>query len=132
MINTFELVNIYKNLEKQMTDELTLDMSKTYIYDGLEYILTGRTAKKHKGSSDYTQRRSKRKAALTANSNPIMVEIQLSPKITVQHPSPPSTEKKWVELNDLYMVDDMLDEPDEDELIFEEFDDDDDLDHCGD
>ena len=96
-----------------MKDELILDMSKTYIYEGLEYILTGRTAQKREDAIAPPPRRSKRKAANTIKPIPIMVEIQLSPKRTVQHPAPPSTEKKWVELGDLYMIDDMLDDPDE-------------------
>jgi len=97
-------------------DELILDMSKTYIYEGLEYILTGRTAKKREDASALPQRRSKRTAARAPKIVPMMVEIQLSPKRTAQHPEPPSTERKWVELNDLYMIDDMLDEPDEPDI----------------
>jgi len=96
-----------------MEDEVILDMSKTYIYEGLEYILTGRTAKKKEDPANAPRRRSKRKSARGPVPIPTMVEIQLSPKRTVQHPSPPSTEKKWVELGDLYMVVDMLDDPDE-------------------
>ena len=96
-----------------MEDEVILDMSKTYIYEGLEYILTGRTAKKKEDPANAPRRRSRRKKAMGSTPIPTMVEIQLSPRRTVHHPSPPSTEKKWVELGDLFMVVDMLDEPDD-------------------
>ena len=40
-----------------MEEELTLDLSKTYIYEGLEYVLTGRVAEKELNTPPPTTRR---------------------------------------------------------------------------
>jgi hypothetical protein len=89
--------------------EITLDMSKTYIHDGLEYILTGRTATKHVDGIS-PKKRSARAATFAALSK-MMVEIKPHPKVN-HFPSLPNptvgTETKWVDINELFIVDDVL------------------------
>jgi hypothetical protein len=95
-----------------MAEQIILDMSKTYIYEGLEYILTGRTAQKGK-PSNVSGRTHSRIGSLKNTQAPIMVEIKPSPKINLNNPLPTSTETLWVKLTDLFMVEDMLNEPEE-------------------
>ena len=94
-----------------MIDELNLDMSKTYIYEDSEYILTGRTAVKKPEETRTRVRRSKRKLLSEEAEPNVMVEIQPAPKSTVSSPRPVTNgEKKWVNFNDLFMVNDMLED----------------------
>lgn len=93
-----------------MTDELTLDMSRTYIYEGEEYILTGRTAQKDLNSSGRTSRRNRRKQQVETPQIDIVVEIKTAPKIKIHAPSVSSDETKWVNIRDLFMVENMLEE----------------------
>lgn len=92
-----------------MPDELNLDMSKTYIYEGLEYILTGRTAVKEVEPPQRTSRRSRRKEQQVTDepTSVIMVEIKPVPKHNPMVPNMGSG-GQWVSLTDLFVVTDML------------------------
>lgn len=87
-----------------MEDELILDLSKTYIHEGEEYILTGRVAEKSSDAPPARPRRSKRQRVVNITpEKDMMVEIRPSPK-----GSRPimgvSSENKWVRMGELYAV----------------------------
>lgn len=92
-----------------MEAELTLDLSKTYIYEGNEFILTGRIAERSIDAPPPRLRRSKRRvvADITPEQD-MMVEIKPSPKGRSIVGLP--TESKWVKMSDLYAVIDVLEE----------------------
>jgi hypothetical protein len=93
-----------------MEDELNLDMSKTYIYEGLEYILTGRTAqRKLVDSAPNRPRRSRRKAVIVQEEpeTVTMVEIQPAP---ISGSVNMGGEKVWVNFNELFIVNDMIED----------------------
>lgn len=95
-----------------MQAELTLDLSKTYIYEGNEFILTGRIAERSVNPPPPRSRRSKRRAVVDITpEQDMMVEIKPSPKGRSIVGLP--TESKWVRMSDLYAVVDVL-EDDED------------------
>lgn len=101
-----------------MQDEQTLDMSKAYIYEGLEYILTGRTAEKTIETPSRPTRRSRRKNVVDIyeadDETVIMVEIKPSPKKDPNRSGPiPTGDTKWVMYSELFMIVDMLDEDEE-------------------
>lgn len=97
-----------------MLDELNLDMSKTYIYDGLEYILTGRKAVKtppDPPAVPLKPRRSKRPIPVHAEPEPqIMVEIKPAPSDKNNSIPTLSGEKKWVRYSELFVITDMLED----------------------
>ena len=97
-----------------MLDDLNLDMSKTYIYDGLEYILTGRKAIKHPEQEPQAAipRRSKRPILVQPEQEPhIMVEIKPAPGDKTMNNIPTlGGEKKWVRYSELFMITDMLED----------------------
>lgn len=88
--------------------DINLDLTRTYIYDGIEYILTGRTAVKEKTS---TRRPSRRRTTTTSHEPPIsdiMVEITpLNKKIGI------ASDKKWVKPSDLFVINNELEEEDD-------------------
>ena len=92
-----------------MEDEIDLDLSKTYIFDGTEYNLTGRTAKK---DSELGEPRRRRRSRLKGPSKPdIMVEITPAPRKSVRGVSVPNTltkELQWVKYSELYVVEDPI------------------------
>jgi hypothetical protein len=99
-----------------MEDEFILDMSKTYIYEGNEYIATGRYAEKVELDDEepVRRRRSKRHSVKKDNLRNMQIQITPAPK---RGKSPSSNvgvtrEEKWVYANELFMVHDMLDDED--------------------
>ncbi len=94
-----------------MNTEINLDLSKTYIYDGGEYILTGRVARRDIDAPLPRQRRSRRATIQVSPDQDLMVEITPSPKnrSIVNLPQ----EGKWVKYRELYAVVQVLDEDDE-------------------
>lgn len=102
-----------------MPDQVILDMTKTYMYEDQEYILTGRTAVKTDDPRDEDsrpQRRSRRgKPSPPRYKKPpdLMVEIQMNPKNKYSDERPigiDQDERKWVKYSDLYMVFDQLED----------------------
>lgn len=99
-----------------MEDELILDMTKTYIYEGEEYILTGRTADAIHDVPPPIKRRSKRPILVSGPEKEIMVEITPAPKNTGSTRAVGVTiDNRWVNLNDLFIIRDQLDENYEEE-----------------
>ena len=93
-----------------MEDEFALDLSKTYIYEGNEYILTGRSAKKDPDISP-PRRRRRRSRVESSDEIDMMVEIKPAPRKAVRGAmvSPTMTkELQWVKRSELYTVDDAL------------------------
>lgn len=90
-----------------MEDELNLDLSKTYIYEGEEYIMTGRVAERPADipAASTTRRSRRRRPVDITPSEPevdYMVEIKPAPKnrsIIVD-----ASEVKWVRKRELYTV----------------------------
>lgn len=92
-----------------MQPDLDLDLSKTYIYDGAEYILTGRVAEREQDLIPKRRRRTRRQQP--ENESPehdLMVEIKPAPtggrSAFVEH------ENKWVKYSDLYAVMNILED----------------------
>lgn len=88
--------------------DLSLDLTKTYVYEETEYILTGRTAVKEKSSPRRASRRRTRSVATEESSTEVMVEITPLKK-QIGNP----TDKKWVKPTDLFEISDELHEDDE-------------------
>lgn len=94
-----------------MEDELILDMTKTYIYEGEEYILTGRTAEKSPDAvSPPIRRRSKRPILVSGPEKEIMVEITPAPKNSGSRAVGVTIDSRWVKFADLFIIRDQLDE----------------------
>jgi len=91
-----------------MQPDLNLDLSKTYIFEGNEYILTGRVAERSKDLPAPRQRRSRRSVIDLTPEQDLMVEIQPRPKnrSIVSLPD----ENRWVKLNELYAVMNVLED----------------------
>jgi hypothetical protein len=97
-----------------MNPDLTLDLSKTYIYEGGEYILTGRVAKRETDAPLPRTRRSKRVQRISLDYDAdLMVEITPRPKNRSILNIP--QESKWVKFRDLYAVVQVLDGDEEEE-----------------
>lgn len=93
-------------MQEENNEEFNFDFSRTYIYEGEEYILTGRSAKK-----ENSVRPSRRSTRRKKPSQEIMVEIKPTPKKSRKNPlSGKNSETKWVKYNDLFMVKDELEE----------------------
>jgi hypothetical protein len=93
-----------------MEDRINLDMTKTYIYEGDEYLLTAERA--YPASSGKTRRRRRKTSDDEMNENDLMVKIK--PKGSVQGASrrltATNSDEKWVKYRDLFIVDDLNDE----------------------
>ena len=102
-----------------MEDDLNLDMSKTYIYEGNEYILTGRVANKPvEEEVEPRTRRSNRRPSTPRkpSKNDVVVEIKPAPKKQSGMPNMGAAfGSKWVNYGELYMVTDILNDEDQDE-----------------
>jgi len=88
-------------------------MSKTYIYDGNEYILTGRVAEKpNEEPIPPSSRRAGRRATRTTRPAPkpdVVVEIKPAPRSNSAMPNVGvAFGVKWVNLKELHMVRDIL------------------------
>lgn len=98
-----------------MEDDVTLDMSKTYIYDGQEYILTGRIAKK---TTEPAPPPSRRVSGRVVKDPPkhrkppdLVVEIKPAPRNSKTPNfggSFTGAQCQWVKYKDLHMVEDIL------------------------
>ena len=94
-----------------MEEDFILDLSKTYIYEGEEYILTGRTGEKHKVGTAPPRRRRRR-----GNSAPeldMVVEITPAPRKAVRGAAVSPTMQKelqWVKVSELYVVTDRIED----------------------
>lgn len=96
-----------------MQDGFTPDLSKTYIHEGEEYILTGRTAEKTMDPIVEKPRRStRRQSNHTPQDNDVMVEIKpVQGKSGIRTPiTPAPIEKKWVMFSSLYTVSNILED----------------------
>lgn len=94
-----------------MQSDLTLDLSKTYIYEGGEYILTGRVAERSPDAPPPRPRRSKRRAIVDITpEQDMMVEIKPSPRGGRSIIGAGGGEGKWVKFSELYAVVNVLDE----------------------
>tara|TARA_S200002703_G_scaffold116050_1_gene101593 strand:- start:611 stop:910 length:300 start_codon:yes stop_codon:yes gene_type:complete len=98
-----------------MEDDIKLDMTKCYIYEGDEYMLTGRSAQKQKTDVSNTSRRRNRSNRPTSSYEELMVEIKRAPSYkagsNLFSPSTPgSSSTKWVKYSELYIVSSILDE----------------------
>lgn len=96
-----------------MQDELNLDMTKTYIHDGNEYILTGRIAEKtSEEPAPPTRSRSGRRASVSPRPAPKpdpVVEIKPAPRSSSSMPNVGAAfGTKWVKYSELHMVRDIL------------------------
>ena len=96
-----------------MKDEFILDLSKTYIYHGEEYILTGRSAEKEPDVQPEPRRERKSSRRTRRQSEPdVMVEIKPSPRSSLRGASVPAPsmakELQWVKVSDLYVVVDKI------------------------
>lgn len=96
-----------------MEDEISLDLSKTYIYQGEEYILTGRSARKESEVAVSPRRERKSSRRTRRSSDPdIMVEIKPAPRKSLRGSlmPPPTMQKElqWVKSSDLYVVEDKI------------------------
>lgn len=97
-----------------MEDELTRDLSKTYIYQGEEYILTGRSATKEADAAPVAQRparKSSRRSRKPSTGPDVMVEIKPAPRTALRGVvvAPSMTkELQWVKQTDLYVVEDVI------------------------
>lgn len=106
-----------------MPEQVILDMTKTYMYQDEEYILSGRTAvKTHDPRSDLY--RKPRPMSRSGKSKPppkdLMVEITPAPRRLYSDEPPLGMDAettKWVKYSDLYMVYDQLHENEEAEDI---------------
>lgn len=75
-------------------------VSKTYVYDGREVRLTGRTASRPVPKRESKVKTSRRKDAEDTPTSPRVVEIESIPDGSGADPW-----KKWVRETDLYQVD---------------------------
>lgn len=93
-----------------MEEEFSLDLSRTYIYQGEEYIATGRSAKKEDTPNAAPRRERKSRRLRKSNGPDMMVEIQPAPRTSVRGAVVPSTSKElqWVKASDLYVVEDVI------------------------
>jgi len=95
-----------------MKDEFSPDMSKTYIYQGEEYILTGRRAEKEIDVEVAPRRiRKSSRRARKENVPDIMVEIRPATRTSVRGAvvSPSITkELQWVKMSELYAITDKI------------------------
>lgn len=90
-----------------MVDIENLDMSKTYIYDGEEYLLTGRIAQRTEQHISSRPRRSTRN--VSNQEADVVVEITPAPtKVKVRGPTLITQDSKWVKYSDLYEVSDKM------------------------
>ena len=94
-----------------MEGEFILDLSKTYIYQGEEYILTGRSAEKEDLPTEPRRERKSSRRARKSNEPDVMVEIKPATRTSVRGAvvAPSMTkELQWVKASDLYVVKDRI------------------------
>ena len=96
-----------------MQPELNLDLSKTYIFEGREYMLTGRIAERSPDYIPRPTRRSKRRATETEETTEQDLMVEIRPMTGGSSVIGSSSEKMWVKYNDLYAVVDVLSEDDD-------------------
>jgi hypothetical protein len=100
-----------------MEEEFILDMSRTYIYEGDEYIATGKYAEKVNLEEDEEprRRRSNRHPVKKSTAHNVQIQITPAPQRGKSQASMVGVSKveKWVYANELYMVHDMLGEEDD-------------------
>ena len=94
-----------------MQPDLDLDMSKTYIYDGEEFILTGRVAEREQEL--VPKRRSRRRRQIEEQSPEQDLMVEIAPVPRGRPIGSLNDEKKWVKYSDLYAVMNMLHEDEE-------------------
>ena len=75
-------------------------VSKTYVYDGQEVRLTGRTASKRVPQRESKVKTSRRRTEEDTPTSPRVVEIESLPDSSGAQPW-----KKWIRETDLYLVD---------------------------
>ena len=119
-----------------MPEQVILDMTRTYMYEGEEYILTGRTAVRTddpRSNNDDEPRRQTRRTPRRVGRPRVekkpdfMVEIQPAPRRMYGEDRPVGieAEPKWVKYSELYVVFNQLDEDEDvdvDELVIDDID----------
>ena len=107
-----------------MPEQVILDMTKTYMFEDEEYILTGRTAVRTQSKTELNIRpRRRRSRRNPPNAKPVdlMVEIEPAPRrmFSDERPVGVHAESKWVKYADLYIVYDQLEDNEEASEVIE-------------